>query len=442
MVEAREDLALQPAADRRRIEMENLATASPEVLEVSRSSSKAKVGFSPRQYPQVIKYMGSKASILEFVGKGLSQVHKPGMPVVDVFAGACAISGGFGHLAPIISNDIQAYSAVIASTYLFKASRIGGLDIVALAKPYATKKLQKLPKGISYPATCSLAEFNQVDEANRALIHEKFGTKYHLFTKYYSGTWWSAEQCVWIDAIRQVLDKLLDDGKIDKPDFDLGLTCLMHAMAYCSQGTGHYAQYRDAKTVSSMKDINKYRQASLPALFARKFGPLVAWNRASVVPLQHKLISEDYRSALANIPPSVVYADPPYAFVHYSRFYHAIETVVRYDYPDLQQKAGALVKGRYREDRHQSPFSIRSQVASAFSELFQGVKSSGSNLVLSYSNAGLINADELVLLAHDELGKGYKVGVEYMGHDHMTMGRKADHLRKVQELLLVAKRSR
>lgn len=422
--------------------MENLATASSDINEVNCASSKEKIEFSPRKYPQVIKYMGSKAGILSFVGGGLSKVHRPGMPVIDLFAGACSVSGGFGHLAPIVSNDIQSYSAIIASTYLFRASRIGNLDIVALAKPYADKKLQKLPKETSYPATCSLTEFNRVEEANRALINEKFGSKYHLFTKYYSGTWWSAEQCVWIDAIRQILDKLLADGAIEKPDFDLGLTCLMHAMAYCSQGTGHYAQYRDAKTASSMKDINKYRQASLPALFTRKFGPLVAWNQASVVPLQHKLISEDYRSALANIPPSVIYADPPYAFVHYSRFYHAIETLVRYDYPDLQQKAGTLVKGRYREDRHQSPFSIRSQVASAFCELFQGVKSSGSNLVLSYSNAGLIAADELVLLAHSELGKGYKVGVEYMGHEHMTMGRRADHLRKVQEVLLVARRTR
>lgn len=419
--------------------MENLATASSEAQDEVVGSSKAKRDYVPRAYPQVIKYMGSKAGILPFVGGGLAKVHKPGQPIVDIFAGACAISGGFGHLGPMISNDIQVYSAVIASTYLYKASRIGHFDIVALAKPYAEKKLQQLPQGIDYPASCSLKAFNQVEEANRALINERFGSKYHLFTKYYSGTWWSAEQCVWIDSIRQALDKLLKDGSIEQADFCLGLTCLMHAMAYCSQGTGHYAQYRDAKTESSMKDINKYRQASLPALFRRKFGPLLAWNNVSVLPYGHKLISEDYRSALADIPPSVVYADPPYAFVHYSRFYHAIETIVRYDYPTLQQKAGALVKGRYRDDRHQSPFSIRSQVASAFGDLFQGVKDSRSSLVLSYSNAGLIDADELVALANAVLGRGYKIGVEYKGHDHMTMGRRADHLRKVQELLIIAK---
>jgi adenine-specific DNA-methyltransferase len=34
----------------------------------------------------------------------------------------------------------------------------------------------------------------------------------------------------------------------------------MYAMAYCSQGTGHYAQYRDAKTNSSFNDICIYRK--------------------------------------------------------------------------------------------------------------------------------------------------------------------------------------
>ena len=398
--------------------------------------------YLPRQYPQVIKYMGSKAAILSFIAAELSKVHAEGRPIVDLFAGACAISGGFGHISKIISNDIQEYSAVVASIYLKRANKIGLFDIVELATPIAEANHLRLPSGVKYALSPSLDEFNAIEEKNRALLNKKFDYSHHLFTKAYSGTWWSAHQCVWIDAIRQVLDELLAQGEIEKADFNFGLTCLMHAMAYTSQGTGHYAQYRDAKTERGMADINKYRHASVPLIFKRKFDSLLKWHLDNVTDTaEHDLLALDYRECLANLPtPAVVYADPPYAFVHYSRFYHAMETVVKYDYPELQQIRNEVVKGRYRSERHQSPFCIRTQVKGAFLDLFDGVKSSGSDLLLSYSNTGMIDIDGLMNLASTAFGSEYDVWFDHMSHTHMTMGRREDRSRQVRESLIIAKK--
>lgn len=414
--------------------VEQLTDSEP-VVEHPRAAA-----YHPRSYPQVIKYMGSKASILRFVGEGLSELHTPGKPIVDLFAGACAISGGFGHLAPVISNDIQSYSATIASIYLKPAQKIGKFNIIELARPLVEAKLATLPDGLHYPAEPTLAEFNKIEKRNRALLNETFSFDYHLFTKCYSGTWWSAEQCVWIDSIREVLDGLRKKRHINEADFCFGLTCLMHAMAYTSQGTGHYAQYRDAKTASSMKDINKYRRQSVAAYFTRKFDALLTWNLANAVDTGHRLVSMDYRDCLESLTPSVVYADPPYAFVHYSRFYHALETIVKYDFPELQVKGGKVVKGRYRVDRHQSPFCIRTQVHGAFADLFAGITHSGSDLLLSYSNTGMIDIDELIDLAVQTFGRGYQVWFENIDHDHMTMGRRNDRSRQVKESLIMAKK--
>ncbi len=398
------------------------------------------LGASPRSYPQVIKYMGSKATLLPFIAQGLSQVGLSGRPIVDLFAGACAISGGFGGSAKIISNDIQEYSATIASSYLHKVERACNVDVISLAETFVKEKIKCLPDGLDHSEGATLRDFNIVESKNKALLNKEFDFPYHLFTRAYSGTWWSAEQCVWIDSIRQALDSLREDGSFSEADFRLGLTCLMHAMAYTSQGTGHYAQYRDAKDESSMKDIAKYRRQSVAGYFRRKFASLVAWNTESVVDLQHETTSLDYKDCLAGLSSSVIYADPPYAFVHYSRFYHAIETVVRYDYPALQLKGGEVVKGRYRSDRHQSPFCISTQVRSAFVDLFDGTKYSNSDLLLSYSNTGMLGIDELIDLAHQELGGQYRVWVNTFDHDHMTMGRRDDRTRQVEESLIVAKR--
>jgi adenine-specific DNA-methyltransferase len=385
--------------------------------------------------------MGSKASILEFIGHGLAAVHADGRPLVDLFAGACAISGGFGHMSQIITNDIQRYSAVIASTYLKRAQRIGMFDIVSLAKPIADHVLSTLPKELAYPTTATTLEvFNEIECLNRKLIHQDFETSHHLFTRFYSGTWWSAEQCVWIDAIREVLDGLRNAGEIEESDFNLGITCLLHAMAYTSQGTGHYAQYRDANTPEGMADILKYRQASVPILFNRKFKPLLKWHLDNVIDRDHKMFSLDYRDCLRSVNNAVVYADPPYAAVHYSRFYHAMETLVQYDYPQIQHKQGQIVKGRYRSDRHQSPFCIKTQVSNAFSDMFDIVKDTGSDLLLSYSNTGMIDIEALIDLARNHFGSHYNVMVKNIDHTHMTMGRSKDCSREVEESLIIAKK--
>jgi adenine-specific DNA-methyltransferase len=79
-------------------------------------------------------------------------------------------------------------------------------------------------------------------------------------------------------------------------------------------------------------------------------------------------------------------------------------------------------------------------VVGAFIGLFEGVKDSGSDLLLSYSNTGMIDIETLIRLASSTFGKGYEVWFDHMDHTHMTMGRRADHSRKVTESIIVAKK--
>src|SRR5688572_19279681 len=66
---------------------------------------------------QFIKYMGSKTKLLPFVIDSIEEVYEGGI-ICDLFAGSCSLSGAIGSQAPMVSNDIQAYSAVIAKAYL------------------------------------------------------------------------------------------------------------------------------------------------------------------------------------------------------------------------------------------------------------------------------------------------------------------------------------
>jgi adenine-specific DNA-methyltransferase len=145
-----------------------------------------------------------------------------------------------------------------------------------------------------------------------------------------------------------------------------------------------------------------------------------------------KSFALDYRDLITdkNIMSQVgfVYADPPYSFVHYSRFYHAVEDLCRYDYPVIEHK------GRYRTDRHQSPFCIKTQAPGAFKDLLINSYKYHIPVLISYSNTGMIKLSQVIDIAKET---GYKTELLEMAHKHSTMGRLKDKDRDVTEALLL-----
>lgn len=394
----------------------------------------AKIHLQNSESIHYIKYMGSKTKILPFVIDGLQTVYKGGV-ICDLFAGSGSLAGALGNQVPILSNDIQVYSSILAKSYLtdWDDSTIKLENISEIANEYHKTHYTEFVIKYRYPKGLSRDKFNEIEERSKLLINEKFDNDWHLFTKYYSGTWWSVEQCTWIDSYR----KAIGDYK-DSPMYNTLLCCLMYAAAYNSQGTGHYAQYRDANTQSSFEDIFIYRSKNIQPYFDRKFQEAFEKARKAPNPLCHQIESMDYMDCLSKFENGTVYADPPYCFVHYSRFYHALETMVLYDYPELQEKNGKVVKGRYRIDRHQSPFCIQTQVEHAFDEMFAMIKRNNCSLALSYSDTAMISIKKLRELALKYFDKKHVV-VKTLDHYHMTMGRKEDRKRNVKEKLLLIK---
>ena len=149
-------------------------------------------------------------------------------------------------------------------------------------------------------------------------------------------------------------------------------------------------------------------------------------------------LSKDFKDALDIFEGGTIYADPPYCFVHYSRFYHALETLVLYDYPEIQKKNNVIVKGRYREERHQSPFCIKTKVEGAFLNMFKGVKNTESQLALSYSNTGMISLEIMMEIA-SSVWDSSNIEILTTDHQHMTLGRQGTRYRDVKECLLLVK---
>ncbi|MDO4925358.1 MAG: DNA adenine methylase [Turicibacter sp.] len=450
--------------------------------------------------PSLVKYMGSKTEIINYVVRGLNEVHKDNQAVCDLFAGSSTLAGALrSNNIKFISNDIQIYSSIFTKTYLSQFDwnvYPTAEDIVKEVKDIVEiwkNEFSHYWNKSNYDIEFDLKAFNDIEKFQQDLNkNESFYDliknssseeilKYHLFAKEYSGTYWNFRQCVWIDAFRCIADKYANV----EPLYNLILSCTMYAMAYNSQSTGHYAQYRKAEKDSSMNDILIYRRKTMEEMFIRKFNEIkenMIDNHCEI-----ETYALNYKDCISELDKNtLVYADPPYCSVHYSRFYHVLETFVRYDYPTV--KYG----GRYRTDRHQSPFCISTKVRDAFKSMFYKLEKNECELVLSYANSSTcmilletilfdaycifnnISIDENIhldliknyidkeeknqleenkdtdeinininkLLNIDNTKLNYDINLKLFEHSHSTMGRTEERKKSVLETLIIVKKNK
>ena len=183
--------------------------------------------FKQDNYPHFIKYMGSKSKIMDFVTDGVNEVYNGGA-VCDLFAGSGSLLGALGRQVPMVSNDIQAYSGTIADVYLngWLESGVPSVEeIVGAAEKIVRQRAAKYPIAYDYFQGIDRESFVAIEKTHQSFIDISFDNDWHLFTKNYSGTWWSAEQCAWIDALREVAEQYKHTQS-----FNLILSCLMHSL--------------------------------------------------------------------------------------------------------------------------------------------------------------------------------------------------------------------
>ena len=383
--------------------------------------------------PHLMKYMGSKRELLDFIISSINDLDIESNWFCDLFSGTSVVGCSLKDEYNVQINDIQIYTSIFANTYLPNINKLINSTELEKIKDrvlfYVDEFYRKYPDLIfDYNSIDNYEKLTKLEIQQQNLIYSNFEIGFHLFVKYYSGTYWSYTQCVWIDSIRAVAEEYKG-----KSDYYIILSSLIYAMSYTSQSTGHFAQFRDV-TESNMHDIMLYRIRDIWTYFEKKFLEILnmvdveATNRYTITTL-------DYLDCLRLIERNtIVYADPPYSSVHYSRFYHAIETLIRYDYPNVKYK------GRYREDRHQSPFGKKTEVKNAFGKLFKGVKNKHSHLILSYSDNGMITQDEIMEIGNSIMGNQYKGDIQVKEYIHSKMGRSDIHSMGVNELIISYKR--
>lgn len=324
-------------------------------------------------YPiiQTIRYMGNKSKLLDSIIPKIKNLSDEGDIICDLMSGTSSVSYALKNRNSIIANDIQYYSYIISKCMLC---------------------LENIP-----------TKNEVIFDLENNIEKNKCNKEYSFFYNNYTDTYFSEMQCLDIDSIRYSIE-LSDNNKKY-----LYLTLLMYSMCKCQSTPGHFAQYMD----KNHKRIIPLRKLSIKDNFYNK---LKDFNNYVISKYSNYCFNLDYNLLLEKEIIKKVkcfYLDSPYTNDQYSRFYHILETVCKYDNPILEYKA------KYRNDRYQSLFCYKKTVNNEFEKIINFCKNNNSNLVISYSNKGVLDINELVSISSNI----YKnIEIDEINFNHSSQG--------------------
>jgi adenine-specific DNA-methyltransferase len=342
--------------------------------------------------------MGTKRELAPAV-VGVVDMAQPGI-VLDVFSGMCSVGEALAPKRQIWTNDVQVFAYEVA-TALFTAAD-DPLGRVAAADIHFDSYLDHMTLltsefSHSMEAEAELLSTEDFDSfqlryaAFKAIFAEEHATfckaPYSLFTLQYADTFFGLGQAMEIDAVVASIEDAVREGAVTADHRRWLKIGLGRAMLRVSNSTGHFAQFLKPKD-RSFRTFMRQRRRQIWSEWLIAIDEMAPagpseWRRGNRSFNQDSL---KLLPTLVGMPerPSVIYADPPYTDDQYSRYYHILETLILYDYPEMT--GGGL----YRTERFRTPFSIKSLAARALDELIEAVAKTGADFVLSYPTNGLV----------------------------------------------------
>lgn len=391
-----------------------------------------------------IRYMGNKHALASGVATLTSELPKDA-PLFDLFCGMCSIGEAVAKTGrPVWSNDVQAYAQLVASCHTASSDMPLGTRALAgkLAAGYS-KNSRALKErfedelaiedqvldtptltayGAAYDEWAHAGNSEEIAAEVEVLAKSPTEAPYRLCTLTFAWGYFGLRQAIGLDSIRFALDDALSNGDISEDEHSWALLAMLQAASTCASSPGHFAQYLSGSTKAGLARIVRQRLREPWDIFLdaaeelRPFGG-AEWREGNRCFLGDagEVWDQVDKTELKN---AIVYADPPYSRDQYSRYYHVLESLVLYDYPS---SSGA---GRYRPDRFQTPFSLKTMIAEAFETLFASIAERDYTLILSYPENGLYEKSDPRVSLEELLGEHFSSVKLAMLRDqsHSTLG--------------------
>jgi adenine-specific DNA-methyltransferase len=288
-----------------------------------------------------MNFIGSKYSLLDFLETTIEEVtgYKDGDNYIfgDLFAGTGIVGQTYkAKGCTVLSNDIQYYSYVLNKHYIENIPKLSAslLDTLNGLEPV---------EGFIYKNYC-----------------EGSGSGRNYFTNE------NGKKC---DAIRIELERLRTSGEIDEHLYFYYLASLVNSIDKYANTASVYGAFLKHIKKSAQKDF----QLELLPVISGTVG---------------KAYNEDINELVKKIHGDVLYLDPPYNARQYCSNYHVLETIAKYDDPELNG-----VTGLRDSSDQKSKFCSKRTVTDTFEDLIKNAQF--KYIFLSYNNEGLMTLDTI-----------------------------------------------
>ena len=226
------------------------------------------------------RYIGGKSLLLKAISDSIPD-HIRRDCFCDIFAGTGVVgASAFGKFKSVILNDLL-YSNENIYTGFFG----GGT--------FSQTKLE-------------IFRYEMENRSSNRLPH-------NYFSENFSGKYFSESSAKAIGFIRETIEDNSYD--INQRERAIVLASLIYSADRIANTVGHYEAYR-----KGVKDFKEFEFR------------LIAPSRDHTAEIYRKNANE----LAMEIRPDVVYIDPPYNSRQYSRFYHVLETLTKWDKPMLE----------------------------------------------------------------------------------------------------------
>lgn len=225
------------------------------------------------------RYIGSKAELADWI-LNIIQEQCVGSIFTDIFAGTAIIG----------KRASKIYEQVILNDFLYSNNII--YKAFFEDKEWDSKKVQNY---ISY--------WNNYDKTK---IEKNY------FSQNYGGKFFSDLDCKIIGAIR---DDLEQNNEFNDKEKNILIASLIYSIDKIANTVGHYEAFFQNKTLEEKFIYKQINPATIKNI---------------------KIYQEDANLLAKKIYSDIVYIDPPYNSRQYSRFYHVLENLVKWDKPKLE----------------------------------------------------------------------------------------------------------
>jgi adenine-specific DNA-methyltransferase len=360
-----------------------------------------------------MKFMGSKRAMLQNgLGDLLRREARKYDRIIDLFCGSGSVAW-FAAQAfdkPVHAFDLQTFSIVLASSVLerTKCGQYGDaasdwLDAVVETRARFTQwaEADRLDRRrLSTTSWSSQAKAICAQPDERCIVWSSYG-----------GYYFSPTQALTFDAMLHALPK-------NRVAANLCRAIAVIAASQCAASPGHTAQPFKANHTAG--PFLREAWMRCPIAYARKalsaLGPIIARKKGKAS------VSDAVEVARTLQDTDLVFVDPPYSGVHYSRFYHVLETIAR---GTCGPVSGI---GRYPppSERPTSSFSRKGEAEAALEMLLTRLSNSGCTVILTFPAKMCSNglSGELVL---EHARRSFKVIQKTVKTRFSTLGGNNSH---------------